>query len=234
MTPAEIEDWRLQFDSSYAALYFPWVQATDPLELTGLLRAVPPSGHVSGIYARCDLTIGVQKPPANELVEGAKDLTYAVDDSDHGDLNDVGIDAIRALSGRGIRVAGARTLSSDSLLLYINVRRLLIMIEQSFLSYAQWTVFEPNNPDLWREITRAGRAFLDGLWKQGFLDGASANEAYSVVCDATTNPPGQTDAGMVVCEIGVLPPWPAEFVIVRIGVTVDKTEILETTGVSHG
>jgi hypothetical protein len=216
-------------DSTYGALYFPWVLVPDPLQLTGLLRTVPPSGHVAGIYARGDLRVGVHKPPANEELEAVKDVRVAVDDLAHGDLNNHGINVIRAQQGRGVRVSGARTIapSDKPEWRYINVRRLLLMIEEAIDEQTQWTVFEPNNPDLWREVDRVARSFLDGLWRRGMLDGATAEEAYFVRCDETTNPADQTEAGRLICEIGVLPPWPAEFVVVRIGKTEGGTEILE-------
>ena len=231
---ARVLDWRTQFDTTYAALYHPWVKVNDPLQLDGLLRAVPPSGHVAGVYARSDNQIGVHKPPANELVQGSKDIGVLVDDLGHADLNDNGVNVIRLQSGRGIRIAGARTLSSDTLWRYVNVRRLLIFIEKSIDRSCQWTVFEPNNQDLWREIERVAKHFLDELWLRGMLDGRAAEEAYHVVCDETTNPPEEVDAGRMTCLIGVKPPWPAEFVIVRIGKTEDSTEILESRGGRNG
>lgn len=222
--------WRKQFETKYAALYFPWLMIPDPLRLTGLLRAVPPSGHVAGIYARGDRRVGVHKPPANEELEGVKDVRVAVGDLAHGDLNDQGVNVIRPFQGRGLRVAGARTLSSDTSWRYVNVRRLLIMIEEAIEEQTQWAVFEPNNPALWREIDRVARAFLNDLWRRGMLDGATSEEAYFVRCDETTNPPEETEAGRLICEIGVQPPWPAEFVIVRIGKTEGSTEIVESGG----
>jgi phage tail sheath protein FI len=123
---------------------------------------------------------------------------------------------------------GARVLGrSDSEVRFVNVRRLLMLIAESIDERIQWAVFEPNNRALWREIDRVVRAFLDGLWRAGMLDGATAAQAYSVRCDAATNPPESRDQGLVVCEIGVLPPWPAEFVVVRIGKTADSTSISE-------
>jgi hypothetical protein len=171
----------------------------------------------------------VHKPPANEELEAVKDVRVAVDDLAHGDLNNHGINVIRAQQGRGVRVSGARTIapSDKPEWRYINVRRLLLMIEEAIDEQTQWTVFEPNNPDLWREVDRVARSFLDGLWRRGMLDGATAEEAYFVRCDETTNPADQTEAGRLICEIGVLPPWPAEFVVVRIGKTEGGTEILE-------
>jgi phage tail sheath protein FI len=217
--------WREQFGSSFGALYHPWVRTADPR--AGGLRAVPPSGHVAGVYARGDLLVGVHRPPANELVEAAADVRFRVDDLRHGELNDGGVNVIRAYGGRGLRVGGARTLSEDPPWRYVNVRRLLCMIEATIDRQTQWAVFEPNNRELWRDVDRVIRGFLDRLWRLGALDGATAEEAYSVQCDDTTNPPPETEAGRLTCRLGVLPPWPAEFVVVRIGRTRGETEILE-------
>ncbi len=233
-TPPAVLDWRLQFDTSFAGLYWPWLAVNDPLQLEGLVRQVPPSGHMAGIFARNDLRIGVHKAPANEIVEGAKDLTAGIAEVQHGDLNSSGVNVIRAISGRGLRIMGARTLASDQSLRYMNVRRLLIMIEESIDRSCQWTVFEPNNPDLWRQISRVARNFLDTLWRKNMLDGATARDAYFVKCDETTNPESETGAGRLTCLVGVQPPWPAEFVIVRIGKTESSTEIKETTGARNG
>jgi uncharacterized protein len=160
-----------------------------------------------------------------------EDVTVAVDDVAHGTLNDAGINVIRLFNGRQIRIGGERTLAdpSDPQWTYINVRRLLIMIERSIRASTHWTVFEPNNPVLWRELDRVVRSFLQGLWQRGFLDGSKQEEAYSVQCDQATNPPWETDQGRMICEIGVLPPWPAEFVIVRIGVTATGVELVNAT-----
>lgn len=217
----------------YAAFYFPWLLVPDPLQLEGLLRAVPPSGHMAGIYARGDLRVGVHQPPANQEIEGAKDVSVPLGDVEHGELNERGINAIREYRGRGLRVMGARTLSRETLWRYINVRRLLTMIEEAIDEQTQWTVFEPNNPDLWFEVDRVARTFLRDLWRRGMLDGATSEEAFFVRCDETTNPTSETDAGRMTCEIGVLPPWPAEFVVVRIGMTEGGTEISELAGGSN-
>jgi uncharacterized protein len=228
VTPRDALAWRRDMDSSYAALYYPWLRVPDPLELEGLLRAVPPSGHVAGIWARSDRRVGVHKPPANEALEGVEDVLFRLGDEDHGDLNCAGVNAIRPYDGRGIRVAGARTVSSDPLLRYVNVRRLLLMIAEAVDEGTQWTVFEPHDLRLRREIDRVVRSFLDGLFRRGVLDGAKAEEAYSVRCDETTNPPAEAEAGRLICQIGVQPPWPAEFVIVRLAKSVSGVELLET------
>lgn len=229
-TPEAIERWRGGFDAKYAAVYYPWLRVADPLALTGLLRPVPPSGHIAGIYARSDLQVGVHKPPANERVEFAEDAATAVDEIDHARLNHGSVNVIRSYPGRGLMVAGARTLSRDPEWRYVNVRRLLIMIEEAIDENTQWTVFEPNNPRLWSDLERTVRSFLDRIWRAGMLDGSTADDAYFARCDETTNPPEETDQGRMICLIGVRPPWPAEFVVVRIGKTETGVEILETNG----
>lgn len=227
MNREEIIDWRQQYDTSYAALYFPWLLVPDPLGLTGLLRAVPPSGHIAGIIAATDLQSGVHQPPANIQMRSVQDLTVPVDAVLHGDLNTAQVNVIRACPGRGLRLSGARTLSSDSAWRYINVRRLLIWIEQSIEEQAQRLVFEPNDTELWRDLDRVVRSVLDQLWQAGRLDGATPEEAYSVQCDMTTTPAEEIALGRVICQIGVQPPWPAEFIRVRIGFTEAGTTITE-------
>jgi phage tail sheath protein FI len=233
-TPEHARDWRNEFDSKYAALYFPWLQTPDPLRLEGLLRAVPPSGHIAGVYARGDLATGVHKPPANAALEAVKDVLAPVSDVHHDDLNTRHVNVIRSYDGRGVRVMGARTLSSDSEWRYVNVRRLLIMIEEAIDVRSQWMVFEPNNPAMWADVERVVGSFLNDLWQRGMLDGATPDEAYYAICDETTNPPEERDRGRLICKIGVRPPWPAEFVIVRVGMTEGGTEILEETGTPNG
>jgi uncharacterized protein len=225
-TPQQVAEWRREFDSSYAALYYPWLRVADPLERPGTLRAVPPSGSVAGIYARVEARTGAHKPPANELVELARDISAGVDDPEHGYLNDNRVNVIRAIPGRGLRVAGARTLSSDSQWRYVNVRRLLIMLERAIDAQTQWLVFEPSDPALWRAIERVVRSFLDRMWQAGMLEGATAADAYYATCDATTNPSAEIEAGRLITMIGVQPPWPAEFVVVRIGKTESGIEVL--------
>ncbi|HKQ04329.1 MAG TPA: phage tail sheath C-terminal domain-containing protein [Blastocatellia bacterium] len=217
--------------SSFAALYYPWIMVDDPLLLTGLVRIIPPSGHLAGIYARSDFARGVHKPPANDMIEGAVDLSFTVDDILHGFLNDNRVNALRPFAGRGLRVYGARTLSTD--LRFVNVRRLLSMIEKAIDQGTQWTVFEPNNDLLRREMDRVVRSYLQTLFRKGMLDGATPEEAYFVKCDESINPPEQIDTGRVVCQVGVQPPYPAEFVVVVIGKTLDAMEVLQEQGVGQ-
>jgi hypothetical protein len=228
--PAAIEHRVRLPGSSFGAIYHPWVLVDDPLRVRGLVRPVPPSGHVAGMFARTDRRRGVHKPPANELLEGVRDVSVRLDARSHGELNEANVNAIRPIPGRGILVLGARTLDRDVRWRYVNVRRLFSMIEETLDQQLQWLVFEPNNPGLWREIERTIAGFLERLYRLGMLDGASSDEAYSVRCDGTTNPPWETDQGRVTAIIGVQPPYPAEFVIVRLGLTKSGIQLDEREG----
>jgi hypothetical protein len=218
--------------STYAAAYFPWVLAPDPLRLSGLLlRPVPPSGHIAGVYARVDWEVGVHRAPANEALQLAADVGFRADDRIHGDANDANLNVIRPYGGRGILIAGARTLAGHAPWRFVNVRRLVAMIEEAVDEDLAWAVFEPNDANLWAEVDRAVRGFLDDLWRAGMLDGATATEAFDVRCDAETNPPDQVDLGRLTCLIGLSPPPPAEFVVVRVTLSADG---IEPTGVPGG
>jgi phage tail sheath protein FI len=213
----QIREWRLEkagYDSKYATLYWPWVKVFDPA--TGTNVHVPPSGHMAGIWGRSDDTRGVHKAPANEVVRGAIDLETAITRNEHDLLNPHGINCIRAFPGRGIRVWGARTLSSDPAWRYLNVRRLFNYIEGSILAGTQWVVFEPNDFDLWQRLRRSITAFLTLTWRSGALFGLTPEQAFYVKCDTETNPPEVVDAGQVICEIGIAPVKPAEFVVFRL------------------
>lgn len=217
MGPTEVYEWRQNeagFDSKYAALYYPWIQVADPSSGKGFL--MPPSGHVAGLWARNDEARGVHKAPANEVLRGALDLGIQVTKGEQEQLNPAGVNCIRSFPGRGIRVWGARTLSSDPAWRYLNVRRLFNYLEESVYLGSQWVVFEPNNERLWATIRRNIAAFLTNEWRSGALFGSSPEEAFYVKCDAETNPPEVIESGQVICEIGVAPVKPAEFVVFRI------------------
>jgi len=213
----QIKEWRVEaagYDSKYAALYWPWVKILDPLSGTNVF--VPPSGHMAGVWGRNDDTRGVHKAPANEVVRGAVALEVQITKNEHDLLNPVGINCIRSFPGRGIRIWGARTLSSDPAWRYLNVRRLFNYLEESILDGTNWVVFEPNDQALWAKIRRTIASFLVMEWRKGALFGATPDEAFYVKCDDSTNPSEGIDLGQVVCEIGVAPVKPAEFVIFRL------------------
>ncbi|NEP36733.1 MULTISPECIES: phage tail sheath subtilisin-like domain-containing protein [unclassified Moorena] len=215
-------DGNVPSKSDYAAFYFPWIQVFDPATNTqnpkgdGLLY-VAPSGHLAGLYARVDTQRGVHKAPANETILGALGLKYNISKAQQDGLNPQGINCIRNLNGN-IRVWGARTLGGDANgeFKYINVRRLFNYLRESIDEGTQWMVFEPNNPELWAQITRNINAFLTNVWSTGALFGNTPEEAFYVKCDEETNPPEVRDLGQVVTEIGVAVTKPAEFVIFRL------------------
>ncbi|NEC91009.1 phage tail sheath subtilisin-like domain-containing protein [Streptomyces sp. SID12501] len=213
----QVRVWRQEtagYDSKYAALYYPWIKVFDPA--SGQSQLIPPSGHVSGIWARNDFERGVHKAPANEVVRGAVDLEIQITRGEQDLLNPIGVNCIRSFPGRGIRVWGARTLSSDPAWRYVNVRRYFNYLEESILLGTQWVVFEPNDHNLWARIRRNVSSFLVNEWRSGALFGQRPEEAYYVKCDAETNTPESVDLGRVICEIGVAPVKPAEFVIFRL------------------
>jgi uncharacterized protein len=204
-------------ESTYAAMYFPWIKVPDLSGDSTDTIDVPPSGHIAGIYARVDTERGVHKAPANEVIRGAVDVSKALSRAQQDGLNPEGINAIRKFNG-SITVWGARTLGGDKNadLKYVNVRRLLIFLRKSIEQGTQFVVFEPNDPSLWAKITRNVTAFLTMVWRSGGLFGVTPQEAFYVKCDAETNPPELRDLGQVVTEIGVAVVKPAEFVIFRI------------------
>ncbi|NJR26492.1 MAG: phage tail sheath family protein [Richelia sp. CSU_2_1] len=203
------------FNSNYAALYFPWIQVFDPA--TKGQKPVPPSGHMAGIYARVDNQRGVHKAPANEVVMGALGMQQKISKNQQDGLNPQGINCIRDLNGN-IRVWGARTLGGDANgeFKYINIRRLFNYLRESIDEGTQWTVFEPNSPDLWARIRRTVTAFLLTVWRSGALFGNTPEQAFFVKCDEENNPPEVRDAGQVIIEIGVAVVKPAEFVIFKL------------------
>ncbi|MGX7829345.1 phage tail sheath family protein [Actinokineospora sp. 24-640] len=213
----QVKDWRQDFagyDSKYAALYWPWIKVADPV--AGKQVHVPPSGHMAGIWARNDSSRGVHKAPANEVVRGAVTLELTITKGEHDLLNPIAVNCIRSFRGQGIRVWGARTLSSDPEWRYLNVRRLFNYVEKSILQGTNWVVFEPNDPKLWDSVKRTVTMFLRRVWRDGALFGKSPAEAFFVKCDAENNPPENRDAGILTVEIGIAPVKPAEFVVFRI------------------
>lgn len=218
-----IRAWRQRFDSKYAALYFPWLKVADPLRsVSNPTRDIPPSGHVLGQYAAADLNVGVHKAPANSPLAWTQDITVAIDDERHGLLNHIGVNVIRTLPGRGIRILGARTLSSDPDWRYVNVRRLLLMIEKAIELSIQWAAFEPNDDITRNKIRLSILSFLIVLWQQGAFAGDQLEQALFVQCDDVNNPPAERNNGRLWVHIGVAPAKPFEFIVLRVG-RIDNT-----------
>lgn len=212
---AAVTAMRTSFDSSFGALYYPWVRVVDPD--SGRDVHVPPSGFVSGVYARVDLTRGVWNAPANETILTATGLEREVTRADQSQLGPAHVNCLRRVAGRGVMITGARTLSSDSEWKYVNVRRLLLFLETSIERGLQWVVFEPNGESVWMHVRRLVEDFLVVQWRAGALAGQLPDEAFFVRCDRTTMTQEDIDQGRLVCLVGVAPARPAEFVIFRIG-----------------
>ncbi|MFI0218851.1 phage tail sheath family protein [Streptomyces lydicus] len=219
---------QLTSEGGYAALYYPWLMISDPAGRGTL--AVPPSGHLAGIYARSDAQQGVHKAPANEPVTGAFGVTRVLDVAEQGELNDAGVNVIQSFAGNARPVVwGARTTAprSDTAWRYINVRRLFLFIEESLQEGLRWAVFQPNNLSLRKRVDRTVSEFLTRVWTDGALFGATAAEAFYVKIDDENNPPGDRELGRLVVDIGVAPVRPAEFVVVRIGMSQGGSEVQE-------
>lgn len=210
------------WDTSYAAFYAPWITISDPVG--GFRRFVPPGGHVIGVYARTDAERGVFKAPANEIVRGALDLRFDINENTQGALNPKGVNVIRSFPSRGIRIWGARTLSSNGLWKYVSVRRLFIFLEHSIYDGTQWVVFEPNDDRLWARVKDTVRLFLRSQWRDGALFGRTEEEAFFVTCDRSTMTQDDILNGRLICEIGIAPVRPAEFVIFRIFQNTAETQ----------
>ena len=216
MSVAQVREMRNDFDDSRLAMYHPWVVVSDP---TGTRREItlPPSGFIAGVYARTDVDRGVHKAPANEVVLGALGFEQEINAFQQELLNPNGINCLRSFAGRGHRVWGGRTLSSDPEWKYVNVRRFFLYLERSIEKSTQWAVFEPNGQALWANVRSTVEDFLFNEWRGGRLLGSTPKEAYFVRCDRSTMTQNDLDNGRLVCLVGVAPLRPAEFVIFRIG-----------------
>lgn len=210
----DVVEFRDMYDTTYAAMYHPWLEMFDPLAKRSAY--FPPSGAMAGVYARTDNERGVHKAPANEIVRGCTGLSCNYNEGEQDILNPKGVNLIRAFTGRGIRVWGARTMSSNGLWKYVNVRRLYIYIEESIKANTNWVVFEPNSEVLWGRVTRTIEMFLATCWRSGALAGSTPSEAYFVECGPTTMTQDDIDNGRLICNIGIAAVKPAEFVIFRI------------------
>ena len=209
----ELINFRSFIDSTFAAMYHPWIQVFD----RGSNKAdfVPPSGAVMGVYSRTDITRGVHKAPANEAVFcGGLKVNYSKEEQDL--LNPESVNLIRAIPGEGIRVWGARTASHNTSFKYVNIRRLFIYVMESIKASTNWVVFEPNDNTLWQRVSLTITSFLDGLWRTGMLSGSTPGEAYFVEIGPSTMSLDDIRSGRLICNIGIAPSRPAEFVIFRL------------------
>ena len=212
---SEVREMRAQFDSKYAAFYYPWVRILDPVTQREI--HLPPSGFVTGIYARNDVLRAVYKAPANEVVTLAIGFQTLLNKGQQEVLNPEGINCFRFFEGRGYRLWGARTISSDPEWKYVNLRRYFAVLERSIDRGTQWAVFEPNGEALWANVRRTIEDFLFDQWQKGALLGDKPDKAFFVKCDRSTMTQNDLDNGRLICLIGVAALRPAEFVIFQIG-----------------
>lgn len=211
---ASLTAFRSVYDSSYAAMYAPWIKVFDPLFNQSVLQ--PPSGAVCGIYARSDTQRGVHKAPANEVVRGCTGLSVNYNTAEQAKLNPIGINLIRSIPGQGIRVWGARTCSSDGNWKYVNVRRLFLFLEQSIRAHTNWVASELNDESLWTRVKGTITMFLEAQRRNGSLAGSTPDQAYYVNVGTDTMTQNDILNGQLICEIGVAPVRPSEFVVFRI------------------
>ena len=221
-TPSEAKDYKGNIDSKYAALYYPWVRVPNPLfdpnnPAEDAELVLPPSGFLCGIYARSDIERGVFKSPANEVIRGALRFERLINTREQEMLNPIGVNCLRYFAGRGNRVWGARTTSSDPEWKYVNIRRYFLYLEHSIDNGTQWAVFEPNGERLWANVRDTITSFLYNEWVNGALLGDKPEQAFFVKCDRSTMTQNDLDNGRLICLIGVAAIKPAEFVIFRIG-----------------
>lgn len=225
---AAIKAWRSKFDSPYAAIYFPWLDVVDPITGRGL-RRIPPCGHVTGTFAWHDIEIGVHRAPANRHLRWTQGSSWDLDDGRHAVLNMDAVNVIRAEGARGLRIMGARTLSSDPDWRFVNVRRLVTMVRKALDRSTQWAVFEPNDFSTRSKITLAVTEFLTALWQRGALAGATPEASFFVKCDEENNPEEDRDRGLLSVVVGLAASKPFEFVVLRIGRQGNALRMAETT-----
>ncbi|HKJ67400.1 MAG TPA: phage tail sheath subtilisin-like domain-containing protein [bacterium] len=225
-----IEDWPNNYQllpgAKNGALYFPWM-IQRPADFDELEFMLPPCGHLTGVFARTEQERGVGKAPANEELIGAVELEYNINDADQALLNPRGVNCLRVFPGRGLRIWGARTLSREATTRYVNIRRVTLAIIKNILMNLQWTVFEPNDRQLWDKITATLSRQLRELFFRGLLAGETPEEAFFVKCDEETNPPEVIDSGQVITEVGFAPARPAEFILVTIKRTPQSLSVVE-------
>lgn len=223
----EVRKIRQNRESAYTAFYFPWLEV--PTADGGTVKQ-PPSGHVAGIFARCDQQHGVHKAPANEPLLGVTQLTLPLSDDHIGQLNVEGVNSLRAFTGRGIRIWGARTTSRDPDWRYVNVRRLFVMLRRSLQNGTQWAAFEPNTPETWGLVTREITSFLSDLWNRGYFAGGQATDSFLVKCDRETNSAEVVDAGRMMVEIRIAPALPTEYILFTLEQLMNDPAPAQATG----
>jgi phage tail sheath protein FI len=233
-TPSTVESLAAGMSEQTAVTYYPWVKITDPDSLAD--ATVPPSGAMAGCWARVDRTRGVHKVAAgfglsgdDGVIYGAWDVERRLTETECGTLNDLGVNCIRMPVSQGKRIPtawGARTLSTHKHFKSLPVRRTVSMMHREVNEGIAWALFEPINEDLMRLVREDVREYLRGMWEAGALQGATEEEAFSVVCDTSNNPPSVTNQFIMYVDVGVAVSKPAEYIPFR--VTMDYSKITKS------
>lgn len=205
----QIYDYRTKFESSYGAIYFPWLKIDD----NGVRSIVPPCGFMAGLYARCDRTDGVFRAPANIPIEGVSNVYGQLTESQLTEINEKGINCIRMLSARGVRAWGAKTLTTDPAWNYLMSRRVFNAVKRAISEHTQWVVFEINNKDLRDQVRDMLVEFLGRLWAAGYFPGKVQDDAFYVVCNETNNSAEDSDQGMLSIDVGIALGKPLEYLV---------------------
>ena len=220
-TPSQALDWRTNFDSSFAAVYYPWLVAT----VDGQKMTIPPTGHIAGTIAKCDREEGVHRAPANVALEGVVDTSLVLQEHDLAELNSSDINCIRGFAVRGLRAWGARTLSSSPDWRYITSRRIFNALRRALYDNTQWVVFEPNSPELRVLLSSTIETFMRELWGEGYFKGDSQDDAFFVVCDENNNGVEEIEEGLLLVDIGVALTRPTEFISLRLQHTLEDRRL---------
>jgi uncharacterized protein len=223
----ELRTWRSRLGDSHRVGFFaPWL-LLPPRESGGELVPCPPSGHACGAFAAGELSLGIHRTGANLPLHHVQALTSTIGDAEQAIANPVGINAVRSFPGRGVRLFGSRTLSSDPEWAQLTSRRVVDAIEKSLTRALQWMVFEPNNAMTRHAAAQTAATLLNRLWREGVLAGEAAEQAYGVKCDLENNPEEDRAAGALVVDVGVAPTQPYEFVLFRLGTAHDALQVTE-------
>lgn len=220
-TPTQAASWLrnvAQYNTSYAALYYPWVKIYDPIADDGRLMNVPPDGFIAGAYARTDSRRNVGKAPGgitDGAMVGARGLEYVMDKGERDVVYQTRINPLIESTQTGRAVWGVKTLSLDAEWALVNVRRLFMFCEQSIYNSLFWAVFENNGPGLWAKVKAQGDGFFSNIFRDGYLAGTSPSQAWQIVVDESNNPPEAVDAGLLTVDYYIAPNKPAEFIRLR-------------------
>jgi len=221
ITPSAAKKWlqkTAQYNSSYAALYYPWVTVADPLTADSRPLNVPPGGFIAGVFARTDTQRNVGKAPAginDGKLLGCIGLERILEKGERDILYPVRINPLVASAQTGRAVWGQKTLSLDAEWGRIQARRLFIFLEKSIENASYWVVFENSGPSTWGRMLSQGNGFFSTLFRDGYFRGDTPSAAYKIVIDETNNPPEVMDQYIIIADYYAAPNKAGEFIRLR-------------------